>query len=341
MKFRPHLLRLLVLWLAVCPPALATRPKCSEKVHHPHGIIAAKIAEIHAFKGTFEHLHPLDPTSIAIQFPNQYQRILRLFRDRPSHLMGINNGLPPKPGMPMGKIFSNIHRYANEIGEDLGYIVESFPRDYYARPLLQDYVARFRAPATKLSARVDAFDPDNSQQLQDITRYGKSIVCSLWAELRLSLRIGYLSRVNVTVKQLVRDGVIRNNSGFLSQYYDQEMDHFWFPREPNEKQPYAVAIGETKVFDVPFTTKHSNAQKVMQQFRRYLDIASVVGAQLGLPPQINYFFVAGIDHSQMEKMQRIAAEFNESLANVDVTKRSPVEVRIFGHYDGDEPPSAP
>jgi len=255
--------------------------------------------------------------------------------------MGINNGLPPKLGAPMGRIFSNIHRYANEIGEDLGYIVDSLPIDYYARPLLQDYVARFRAPATKLSDRTDAFDPDSAQQLQDITRYGKSIVCSLWAELRLSLRIGYLSRVNVTVRQLVRDGVIQNNGGFLNEYYDQEIDHFWFPRELNKKRPYAVAIGETKVFDVPFTCKHSNAQKVMHQFRRYLNIASVVGAQLGLPPQINYFFVAGVDTGQMEKMQRIATEFNDSLAGVDVTKRSPVEVRIFGHYEGDEPPFEP
>ncbi len=341
MNFRPHLLRALVLWIAWCPAVGATERKCSDKVRYPHGVIAGKIAEIHAFKGTFEHLHPLDPTSIAIQFPAHYQRILRLFRDRPSHLMGINGGLPPKPGMQMGKIFSNIHRYANEIGEDLGYIVQSFPADYYARPLLQDYVARFRAPETKLSQRSDAFDPENLQQLQDITRYGKSIVCSLWAELRLSLRIGYLSRVNVTVKQLVRDGVIRNDSGFLNQYYDQEIDHFWFPCEQNKKRPNAVAIGETKVFDMPFTSKHSNAQKVMHQFRRYLDIASVVGDQLGFPPQINYFFVAGIDQAQMGKMQRIAAEFNDSLANVDVAKRSPVEVRIFGHYEGDEPPAAP
>lgn len=296
-------------------------------------IIANKIASIHLLKGTFEDIHPIDPSSIAHQYPNQYARIMRLFRDRPTHLTGINKGLPPTPVMELGQVFRNMHAYAYEIGEDLKYIVDSYPQNYYARPILYDYVARFMGPPTRLSDRKDLFDPTNQEQLNEISRYGKSIVCSLWAELRLSMRIGHLSRVNVTVKDLIAEGVIRDDKSVLSAYRDQEIDHFWFPMNATDLKPYAVALGETKVFDVPVTGRYPGRQRVLEQFKRYLEIASIVGAQLGLPAEIHYFFVAGISKGQIARLQKLTDEFNDNLKNEDPSVKSRVVLKVYGNYE--------
>lgn len=163
--------------------------------------------------------------------------------------------------------------------------------------------------------------------------YGKGAVCSVWSELRLSLRIGHLSRVSVKIGQMVDEGVLANKTGLFTPYFKREIDHFWYPLKPGVNRPYAVAIGETKVFDLPFTADSSQRGKVYEQFDSYLNIASAIGAQMGLPPQLYYFFVAGVSQGQIDKMQRLTREFNDSLNGTNPVTRSPVELFVFGNYD--------
>lgn len=297
------------------------------------GIFAVKLAKTHELKGTFEALHPIDPDSVAAHYPKIYERILRLFNDRPSYLSGINRGLPPRPGMELGQIYRNIRTFGHHIGEDLTHILKDLPPDYYARPLLLDFVTRFGGPETALQQRLEPYDPTDTHEISEITSYGKGVVCSLWAELRMSLRIGHLSRVGIKVEKMIEQGIVSNKDGYLDRYLKREIDHFWYPRKPGEKQPYAVAIGETKVFDAPFNSRFSRRDEVYEQFETHLEIASVVGAQLGLPPQLYYFFVAGVTQAQIDRMEKIANEFNDRIRAANTTNRVPVELFVFGDYE--------
>lgn len=308
------------------------------------------LSNIHRLKGTFEELFPIEHHSIAQRFPEFNRRVLELFHDRPSHLVALNRGNPVVAGMPMADFYRSINRFAWSIGDTLEfYATHLIPENDHARTIIAKYITEFKKFTAKEN-EPGVLDPTNQKQLDTLTAYGKDVVCANWAELRLSLRIGRLSRVSVKVHELIAEGVLTDDSE-LTKYRRQEIDHFWFPNyAPTlaeqdqyhqvdgrfwlprlDYQPQSIAFGETKVFDSPFNGSHNAKTDVYEQFDRYLDIASLAGAQWRLPPEVYYFFVAGITKGQIDRMQRIADAFNKNIK--DMHKRWPVKVTVYGDYN--------
>lgn len=319
-------------------------------------IIQQKLNSLHRLKGTFETLFPIEPNSVAWRFPELYERLLRLFEDRPSHLIGLNRGNPPEIGTPMTEIFQRMTGFAHNIGKDIDFFAThsiANQKDPAFR-LIQHYADRFKMARTRLSRTAPGnFDSGNIRQLGDISSFGKKAICSLWAEMRLSMRIGRLSLVDVYVRTLVEKGVIRNQPE-LEPYYNQEIDHFWFPYNNPELveidqdlvsedlwstqldyHPDAVAIGDSKVFDSIFDEHHQYREEMHDQLKRLLTIASYIGANYGTPPQVYYFFVAGITKKEIAVLQRITRDFNHQLKmnHVPSNIQAPVELFVYGDYD--------
>lgn len=342
-------MRLIVCTLTLCLSLVAQaakRPRGCAQVLNLQSEIRERIGSTNDKKGTFEALFPIEPGSIAARFPKLYDRILELFHDRPSFLHGINRGNPPFPGMPMRQIYENIRDFAERTGDFIDFLAQySIPEGDPALDILRSYTRRFQhgLPIPPDGGR---FDPADAHQFSHVTRFGKARVCSIWSELRLSLRIGMLSRVNVTVRELIRDRVIDNRAGFLEgSLLDQEIDHLWFPqyspkpdpestRETVSYQPDAIAFGDTKVFDSVFAAGHPKRKKVYEQLQRYLRIASLAGHQMGLPPQLYYFFVAGVSPGEITKLRDLAQAFNDRIRHgeLDAGHFAPVELFVYGDY---------
>ncbi len=294
-------------------------------------ILKQKTESLDLLKGTFEGGIPLKPTSFAAKFPDIYQRIMRLFDDRPSYLMGINRRRPLVAGMEFGQIIRNIHQYAHHIGEDLGHILKDLPLDFYARDLLFQYVTRFQVPTTKLANITDKFDPTSQEHLDGITRYGSATIDSIWSEIRVAMRLENISWVSVSASKLVKEGWLDSLPANVEG--NQEIDHVWYPLTPDGS--YSVAIGETKVFEKPFDNQFNrkSRKRVYDQMERYLTLASMMGAKRGMPAQLHYFFVAGISNSQMARLQEITQAFNHRIAGLHSANHVPVELFIFGNYE--------
>jgi hypothetical protein len=355
-------LRLVILILTAAISALGNRnqprgPLPAPKVVSPCvqttlDIIRQKIYSVHELKWTFEELFPIESNSIAQRYPEFYEMVRRLFHDRPSYLLGMNRNNPPKPGMRLGEIYGNINNFADEIGTSLAYYAKnSIPEKDWAQDIIKYYIEKFRGGKVRRSRESDnaLFDPNNRQQLAELTVHGKGIICSVWSELRLSLRIGGISRVGKKVWELIEEGILPDPLGIFRSHMKNEIDHLWYPRyapHPLElkdevaaprlprldRYPDAVAIGETKVFDLPFdrNTERERRKDVYEKLRTLLEIASRIGANRGLPPELYYFFVAGISEEERAKFNQIADEFNATRTG----EFPPVKLYVYGVYGG-------
>jgi hypothetical protein len=315
-------------------------------------------------KGTFEDegLFPVEPRSIADQFPVAYQEIIKLFKAKPSHLSAINLDKLERPNMTMGWVFRDIREYSWRIGDELEFIMyrRIQPGKGGKRPTLDDvkkareiigiYVKRFKLRPTGYELSDAIFNNFNADQYSKITVYGKSTICSTWGELRLSLRIGRLTQVQVTVDQMIINGTLPEEMKRLlsPKIRSQEVDHVWFPytddylREEDYagsqpepiNRPYAVAIGDSKVFDTPFDENYQYRNKVYEQLERYFEVASILGAFYSLEARVYYFFIAGISAKQEQILQQKAAAFNNTIgAGVFRVPHAPIKLFVHGDYD--------
>lgn len=360
-------MRLIVvfIFLAFALSASANRARCrgalsTQETFYKH------LELVHELKGTFESLFPVEPESIAFQFPDAYQRIRSLFFDRPSHLSAINLEKLTRAGIKMDWIFRDIREFAWRIGDDL----EKISKDYIVRrnveagPTQKDveearrivglYVNKFKVKQTGLERSTTFYDDYDGEHFRKIVAYGDSVVNAVWSELRLSLLIGRLAEAQVTVSKLIKDHKLPSDmKGKVSQkVLDQEIDHLWFPygefketakptpqefdfrwgKEPKERAHY-IALGDTKSLMKPLSEDYWRWDDLLEQLDRYLTIASFAGHYFSLQPRVYYFFIAGITPSARMKMLRAAEAFNRSLAQRGLLhQQAPVGLLVYGLY---------
>lgn len=296
-------------------------------------VLAAKIRALKEKAGTFEGLLPVGKDSFADSFPELYEKLRMTFMVYPSYLTAMNAEIAPVAGSEFGRILTNIHQEAFYIGTKIREIAYSLPQTSHFREILHSYADRFQTEPSKEGARrIDEFDPQSQGQMDILAMYGNKIIDSVWAELRISLRIGHLSRVNVTVRKLIAEGVIENSDGRLNKFLDQEIDQLSFTTDQRGRA-IAVAFSDTKVFETPFDENKDNRGKVYGQLERYLEIASIIGPKIGQEPRVYYFFVAGISKKEIGKLNAIAARLNKDFASRDSTKWAEVKFKVYGDYE--------
>jgi len=310
--------------LAVALQASTPPPSPCPRIFDGTGFTTQRIFDLNRLKGTFEAELPVEPESMAEQFPKATAAIRRLFRDRPSFWAGLNNYNPPLAGETLGTIIGRLNEFAFYIGEDLDVLIDHMRGDRQSTELLRDYAQRFRAGMHfKFPSAAAVYDPASREQLDLLSRYGKFLIDANWSELRVSLLLPNIIGINATVKNLVFLKKLSNKKGDLTPYLFQEIDHIWYP------EAGTIAFGDTKVYD---STLRGGEKKrnVLKQLERYLEIASVAGEQQQKKARVYYFFVAGVTPEVVEQMQTTVDKFNRRLLERGLRSRPPVDLVVYG-----------
>ncbi len=282
-----------------------------------------RITDTQRLRGTFEDLLPPSEGSFAYQFRQNYNRLFLVFLRYPSHLVVLNNGLPPTSAQSVGDIYSNIQDAAKEVVSHLTYEAHHLDESGIGdrrlwRSLFLSFAKKFEnMRLCRGSYCSERYEPSNPLHYNSINSLGTRFN-SLWSELRIGMLVPNLNTVQFTISDLVYDGQFETVP--IGVESNQEIDLLW----TSEK---GLAIGDVKAFDKPYRNDSKQGRKVREQLNRYVRIAS----HMKTPTDVTFFFVAGISTKDAERLEKMGENTNQILLN-NGEARQKVNVTILGDY---------
>lgn len=319
--FNAKVFSIALLTLSSAPPAFAVT-RCLQ-VFDGDAAFIERITDTQRLRGTFEDLLPPSEGSFAYQFRQNYSRLFLTFLRYPSHLVVLNDGLPPVARQTVADIYDNIQRAAKEVVIHLKHEAHHLDEEgigdrRFWRNLLLVFAEKFEEIRTcRGSYCTERYDPLNKLHYNSINSLGTRFN-SLWSELRVGMLVPNLNTVQFTVNDLIQEGQLTYVPDEVAA--NQEIDLLWTTEQ-------GLVIGDVKAFDKPYRNNSKQGRKVREQLIRYVRVAS----QMNTPTDVSFFFIAGISPVDARRLENIGTNTNRMLLEKGVARHN-VTVTILGDY---------